>query len=138
MSLVFDDIIEAVMDAPTDKSWETVHSPIEPPIYIFKTDVRIRIESPRHGVDREGDEFFEEWMSHLPNKSGSKSIYYLYFNSTILKKVMLVSVDGGRAEVPIPKAKDNLQIKSSFDLKIAQIVDGGQLNSYLDRLNLTI
>lgn len=109
----------------------------------YKGDVNLRFEINYHsneGIQQE--DFKEEWANRHPDPSATGYWCNLYYNQTLIERFILVSVDGGRALLPIPKkGKDfaHLDQVLPLDYKIAEIHDTtGTLSQYMARSRLTI
>lgn len=100
---------------------------------IFKCDPNIRIIA---GSYEERRPYFEEWATKYPVSKAFLNKYYLYYNNNLIKTYSLVSVDDGRALLPIPTPDTN-QI-SRKDYKIALILDEGDMQKYIQRSGLVI
>ncbi|EJG0897479.1 TPA: hypothetical protein NGR01_003625 [Vibrio parahaemolyticus] len=74
-------------------------------IYVFKHDVRLNIKP-----EGEYEEFNEPWVTAFPNPNASRAIHSIYFDNIKIKEYFLVSVDGGRAYLPLPHSATNLSV----------------------------
>lgn len=99
-----------------------------------KDDVNIRIACAYDGDDIQNKDFKDKWANKHPNPKATGYYFNLYYSSTLLKRIILVSVDGGNALLPTP---DSNGVVRKLDYKIAQIFDTLQnLDEYLQRSGL--
>jgi hypothetical protein len=103
----------------------------------FNTEeVNIRIECAYDGDDIQNDNFKEAWANKHPNPHATGYYFNLYYCATLLKRIILVSVDGGNATLPLPDSNNKVK---EFDYKIAEIFDvTNTLDSYMQRSGLTL
>ncbi|EMN7344953.1 hypothetical protein ACN930_004646 [Vibrio parahaemolyticus] len=74
-------------------------------IYVFKQDVRLQIKP-----EGEYEKFSEQWAEKFPNSNATRDIHSIYFESSKVREYFLVSVDGGRASLPLPKSATQLNV----------------------------
>jgi hypothetical protein len=100
-------------------------------------NLRFEIEFNKNGIQL--DNFKEEWANKHPNPTTKSYWCNLYYNSTHIEQFILVSVDGGRALLPLPNGRDDLFVKPLY-YKVAQIYDDsfGSLDKYMIRSGLKI
>ncbi|MEH6642796.1 hypothetical protein [Vreelandella glaciei] len=105
-------------------------------VYTYKPDLHVRIE--RREIDHDFDRFTgEEWATNHPDSTAFKVIYELYYGASFVELILMVSVDGHRATLPLPDRK-TLSI-SERQYKFAKIVDQlGTLDDYLRRAGLKV
>lgn len=76
------------------------------------------------------------WANSFPDPQAQSYSYRLYYNNNLLKQTTLVTVDGGRVELPQPDL--NMEVQP-FEYKVAQLFDiSNQLDSYMERINMTV
>lgn len=106
--------------------------------YVYKPNVSIRIVkiSQKHG---HLEDFHEEWAENHPSASIPSRVYFhIYYNSTCIKELVFVSIDGNRAVLPMPDAESRKTI-SRENYQYAKIVDDmGNLDDYIKRSGLNI
>jgi len=87
-------------------------------------------------------DFREPWANRHPDPSATGYWCNLYYGSTLVKKLILVAVDGGRAMLPIPqRGRKNMRSDRvlPLDYKVAQIHDRlGTLEEYMSRSGLMV
>lgn len=100
---------------------------------IFRPNPNIKIVSNDFEERRP---FHEEWAIRHPDRNAYLYVYSLYYNSTLIKKYNLVSVDGGRATLPISRLGTN--IISRKDYRVALIINQCEMLEYIHRSGLII
>lgn len=100
---------------------------------IFKQNPNVRIIS--HNFE-ERSPFHEEWATKHPDSHAYLYGYSLYYNSSLIKKYDLVSVDGGRATLPLPRVGTNSIARK--DYRFALIINEGEILEYIHRSGLII
>ena len=105
-------------------------------LYTYKNDLHLRIE--RRDIDHESDGFLgEKWATGHPDPTAYRVIYEVYYGASFVYERLLVSVDGHRATLPLPKINSN--IVSQDDFHFAKIVDQlNTLSEYMQRSNLRV
>jgi|SRR6266568_6658347 len=118
------------------------HSDAKRSIASYKRDLNLRfeIEYTDEGVQREN--FKEPWANRHPDPSATGYWCNMYYGATLVKRYILVSVDGGRVMLPIPK-KGAKNVRPNqvlpFEYKVAQIHDTLRaLDEYMKRSGLSI
>jgi len=89
--------------------------------YTFKKDTGLIIKRDESENRRE---FNEEWVKKFPDPVAYVSYHKIFYNSSLIKKIFLVAVDGYRMYIPLPKIND-LTI-NKFQYQIGRIIN----NSY--------
>lgn len=121
-----ENIFRAIMSSDSKNHWRRSVKTV-----FFKENVNLRFEEIR--LD---ENFYEDWANKHPDPNAVKYYYDLYYGSTIIKRFLLVGVDGSRALLPPPKTSKDL-IVYSLDYKVAQIHDrSGNLEEYMKRSGL--
>lgn len=103
--------------------------------FTYKNDLNLHIDRSDYESYRE---FNEPWATSHPDKHAVAVEYVVKYGSSFVDKKMLVSVDGHRATLPLPKSMDDLRVKSS-DVNFAKIVDiGDRVDEYLQRSRIEV
>jgi len=105
-------------------------------IYTYKNNLDIWIK--RKDIDFDRDKFAgEDWATRHPDPNAYREIYEIYYGTSFIEEKMLVSVDGFRASLPLPKIRTN-KVKKE-DYQFARIVDQlNTLDEYMSRANLEV
>jgi hypothetical protein len=134
--LDFGDLLNIVKDSnPTD--W-IVNINNDSEIAVFKSDPALRIETKFTNEFIHNNDFFEKWANKFPDPHATSQYYRLYYNSTRLEDFILVSVDGGRALLPLPMSQMNLCVKP-IQYKVALLFDRfNSCEEYMKRAGLYV
>lgn len=104
--------------------------------FVLKCDVNLRIT--RSEIDYDEDTFNEEWAVKHPDPKAYKREYTIYYNNSRIEQFYLVSVDGLRATIPMPKRGTNNITKHDYLLARAVNIDGDRLDEYIKRSGLEV
>jgi len=103
--------------------------------FTYKDDLNLRIERAEYD---KSNSFNEDWATGHPDSLAEKVNYTVKYGSSFIARKTLVSVDGGRATLPMPDVKTK-KIVSSDDMNFAKIVDvGDRTDEYIERSGLTV
>lgn len=103
--------------------------------FTYKKDLNLRIERDSF---EDYEEFDEPWAKEHPNSNAQSVNYVVKYNQSFVDRKMLVSVDGHRATLPMPKSRDDLIVREK-DVNFAEIVNiGNRLGEYLRRSEIEI
>ncbi len=104
-------------------------------LFTYKNDLSLRIE--RADYDKSNN-FNEDWATKHPDSQAKSVEYTVKYGSSFVARETLVSVDRGRATLPMPDVKTK-KIVSSYDMNFAKIVDvGDRTDEYIERSGLTV
>lgn len=135
--MTFQEIMQIVFnsnrsDWSESQSPETIEGEKSYTVYAYKRDLNIHIKKVM------GSSFREEWTNRLPDKDSYENITYIYYGATLVKQIILVGVDGGRATLPMPKIGSD-KIISQDQYNYAKIFDSlDNLEEYISRSGLTV
>lgn len=129
----YQSVVNVFLQTSADQ-WERISTNGD---YAFcKEDVNLRIVCNLDEEDIQQEDFQEPWANNFPNPSATGYYYNLYYGSTLLRRFILVSVDGGRALLPLPEI-GTMEV-SQAELKVAEIFDTtGALAEYLNRVGMS-
>jgi hypothetical protein len=132
--LTTNEILDIVKDSSTD-DWD-VNYRQDAEIAVYKNNPVLRIETRHIDEFILNEDFSEKWANQFPDPHATSYYYHLYYGSTRLKDFILVSVDGGRALLPLPKYPTNLEVEP-LRYKIALIFDqSGSCDEYMKEAGL--
>ena len=105
-------------------------------IYTYKNDLNLRII--RDEIDLESDRFSgEDWATKHPDSTAYRVTFEIYYGASFIEEHILVSVDGFRATLPLPKVGTNKISQENYNL--AKILDSlGTLDEYITRAGLEV
>jgi hypothetical protein len=131
----FNDAMDLLLKSDAE-DWRHVNDGVAAETYVFMGDVNLRIETSLEDTDKQADPFVEPWAQSFPDKHAVGWFYRVYYGPTLLHRFVLVSVDGARASLPLPY-RGTTQV-GAYAYRVAQIVDGGQLNDYMRQVGFTV
>ena len=103
----------------------------------LKEDPRLRI---RVRYDEDGihiKNFSEPWATKYPNSTASSYWFDLSYEGALIERFILVSVDDGRAKLPMPDP--GTREADPLNYKVAQIFDEhNTLDEYMGRAGLAV
>lgn len=119
-SLTEDSILNEIFDS-TREDW---NKEAYRDFFTYKHNILLTIEE-KEEAERE---FFEHWANCYPNKKAYFHEFEIKYNKIRITSIYLISVDGGRAYIPLPNKKTN-KIKNKH-MKFANII-----HSYPENIN---
>ena len=113
-------------------------------VHTFRHDLNIRIEriagddASAVAVSDEARFAFSQSLKHQVFGTDSQPLYYqICYSSSAVERFVLVAVDGGNAQLPMPDSGTN--VVALKDYQIAKAIDYlGTLDNYIKHANLTI
>ena len=128
----FDDLFSAIIESNPEEVWHRLeHKGAQRAV--FKNDLNLRIES-HHTDDLLVDPFEEDWATQHPDPHAASYAFNIYYGATLVTFVVLVSVDGGRALLPLPEF--HTKTPKLFDFAVAAIINKADLFKYMERAGL--
>ena len=103
-------------------------------IFILKEDIKLKIKRDDY---ENGRPFNEKWGTSHPDKNALTNKYFVYYNNNLVDEFLLISIDGGRVDLPLPKAGTNIIPKNSY-LKAKAVDILGKLDEYIRRSKLIV
>ena len=96
----FEEIVDLVEKSKREE-WQTIDEDgTEEVFYLRDPRLRIKHHSGERGVQNE--DFKEKWANAFPDEKAMGLWFDLYYDQGILKRILLVAVDGFRAYIPCP------------------------------------
>lgn len=134
-------IEHTIRDCDPQEEWGKVSTEISS-IAINKRDVNLRLVMNYLDEGKQCDNFQEEWANRHPDHHATGYWCDIYYGATHVARNILVSVDGGRAMLPLPRQRGidgKITEVLPFDYRIAQIFDSlGSLDEYMARSRLSL
>ncbi len=134
-------IEERIRESEPRQDWEMIASGARS-IATYKHDVNLRLEIHYDADGIQNDKYTDSWANQHRD---SRAIGYwcdIYYGASPVRRTILVSVDGGRALLPIPRQRDSegkICEVLPLDYAIARIFDHmGTLDGYLQRSGLSL
>jgi hypothetical protein len=131
LSAIFKTLIKS--DA---EDWHRVSMQTGRELACWRGDVNLRIETSIDDAHVQNDNFFAEWANKNPDQSAKGWFYDLYYNCTLVHRFVLVSVDGARASLPLPRS--GTMDVPQLTYRVAEIFDAGGLGEYFPRSGLVV
>ncbi|MFW6025367.1 MAG: hypothetical protein ACOCRX_03405 [Candidatus Woesearchaeota archaeon] len=105
--------------------------------FTYKKDLNLRVE--RQKTDEIGT-FKEEWATDFPDSNAESIEHIVKYNNSFVYRKLLVSVDGGRALLPMPESHENLAVteKAVNFAKLVCFSGPDKVDEYLERANFNI
>lgn len=123
------------------EDWERVSLDMSN-IRVNKRDVNLRLAMHITSEGTQCENFTEAWANRHPDPNATGYWCEILYGSTLVARTILVSVDGARALLPVPRQRDsagNISEILMYDYRIAQIFDTlGTLDEYIRRSNLSV
>lgn len=132
-----DELLKVVLDSDHRADWRglCVNNWISE-VY-FRRDPRFRFRTKYLDDGIQNDNYQDDWANRHPDPTATGYWYDLAYDGNLIERFILVSIDGGRANVPPPDWQTR-KIKQ-LHYKVAQIHDTmGTLDEYIRRSGLTV
>lgn len=134
------EIFEAIISSDSKEDWDSSGSigATGGETRYFKKNVNLRFELSYGEDGIQCKDFKENWANKHPDQKATGYWHHLYFGSTLIDSFILVSVDGARASLPVPRSPQDLVVSPLY-YKVAQIHDTlGTLDEYMIRSGLRL
>lgn len=103
--------------------------------FTYKNDLNLRIERQDYALTLP---FNETWATNHPDPEARKVNYTVKYNNSFVTRETLVSIDGGRATLPMPDVKTK-KVISKEDFNFANIVNiNGNIGKYIKASSLQV
>jgi len=131
-----DEILRLVANSDAKCDWNHVSTGLRSSA-VYRHDSNLRFEVSIDDADLQQRDFREAWANKHPDPRATGYYYDLFYGATLVRRFILVGVDGERALLPLP---DRMSLKVKLlDYKIAQIHDTiGTLDDYIKRPGLSL
>lgn len=129
--MTYDEVMSIVRSSPYSE-WK--HNDTKG-IFTLRKNVNIYIKK----VERENEpkRFSEPWANNHPDPDAYRLFYEIYYGASFIDDFMLVSVDGCRADLPLPEPGTNVILKKNYLL--ARAVDHTKrLEEYIKSSKLSV
>jgi hypothetical protein len=135
-SMNAEEMIYFLSTTEADSDWTHVHAHMAEEAF-YKGDPRLRITARHDEEGLQNENFIEPWANNFPDKRAQGHYYDLAYDGELLERFILVSVDGGRARLPLPYPQ-TLEVDIVI-FKVAQIFDTlSNLGEYMSLANFTV
>lgn len=134
-------IEHTIRNCDPQEEWEKVSTDTSSNA-VNKRDVNLRLVMNMLDDGIQCNDFREEWANRHPDPHATGYWCDIYYGATHVARNILVSVDGGRALLPLPRQRGidgRINEVLPFDYRIAQVFDSlGSLDEYMLRSRLTL
>lgn len=131
-----DNIIRVILESEEVDDWDVLISgQLQTAVFKHNVNLRIQINHEIEGVH--STNFSEKWATKHPDSHATSFYCITYYGQSSIMQNILVSVDGGRAFVPLPDLK-TLTI-DPLSYKITKIIDkADRTDEYIKRSGLKL
>jgi hypothetical protein len=134
-------IENTIRGSDPQEEWEKISAEMSS-VAVNKRDVNLRLVVNYLDEGKQCDDFREEWANRHPDCKATGYWCDTYYGAAHVARNILVSVDGGRAMLPLPRQggiDGRVTEVLPFDYRIAQIFDSlGNLDEYMARSGLSL
>ena len=132
----YDEILNFITPSNAKLDWKWLETNWAEEAFL-KEDPRLRI---RVSYDEDGivvKDFSESWATTFSNSTASSYWFDLSYEGALIERFILVSVDDGRAKLPMPDP--GTREADPLNYKVAQIFDEhNTLDEYMGRAGLAV
>jgi len=130
-----DEIIEFVKSSSAQVDWKRFSTDLVSEAAL-KEDPRLRVTVRYDERGIHNDDFQEPWANRFPDPKARSYWAEITYDRAMLDRIVLVSVDGGRAILPMPKSRVNLVV-GTMEYRVAELFDKSEtLWQYFARAGL--
>lgn len=134
--MTFEEILSFIPSTDSKNDWHGISREWASERFL-KEDPRLRFRAKFTDDGIQNSDFKESWANSHPDSHATGYWYELYYDGAFLDRVLLVSVDGCRANIPPPSSTSG-KIER-YEYCVAQIHDTlGTLDQYISRSKLQV
>lgn len=135
-NMTFEEILDFIPTTDAKNDWHGISTDWISERFL-KEDPRLRFRAKYIDEGIQNDDFKEYWANCHPDSRATGYWYDLYYDGAFLDRIILVSVDGGRARLPPPEHSTGRV--SLYNYHVAKIHDTLEtLDKYLQRSRLEL
>jgi len=132
----YDEILDFIKTTNAKSDWQWIKTDWAEEAFL-KEDIRLRIRVRWDDAGIHIKDFKEPWANKNQDPTATSYWYDLFYDGALIDRFILVSVDGGRAELPLPNPA-TLEVEPQ-NYKVAQIFDEhNNLEEYMGRAGLSV
>ncbi|GGA81337.1 hypothetical protein GCM10011369_24120 [Neiella marina] len=135
-NMTFEEILSFIPTTNAKEDWHGISTDWISERFL-KEDPRLRFRAKYTDDGIQNNDFKEQWANRHPDNRAVGYWYDLYYDGAFLDRIILVSVDGGRASLPPPEFSSGKV--SLYKYHVAKIHDTlGTVDQYLGRSKLEL
>ena len=132
----YDELLEFIKTTDAKTDWKFVKTNWAEEAFL-KEDPRLRIRVRWDDKGMHVKDFKEPWANKHPDPTANSYWYDLSYDGALIERFILVSIDGARAELPLP-IRNTLEVEP-LSYKVAKIFDElNTLEEYMQRSGLSV
>ena len=132
----YEEILSFIKTTNAKQDWKFVKTNWAEEAFL-KEDPRLRIRVRWDDERVHVKDFKEPWANKYPDPTASSYWYDLSYDGALIERFILVSVDGARAELPLPD-RNTLKVETLI-YKVAEVFDElNTLEEYMNRSGLSV
>jgi hypothetical protein len=134
--MTHDELLAFVKSSHPKNDWKGVSKTWMSEVFL-KEDPRLRFRAKHIEDGIQNEDYKDEWANRHPDPHAAGYWYDLYYDGNLIERFILVSVDGGRANLSPPNWQTGKIDMMGY--KVAQIHDLlGMLDEYIKRSGLDV
>ncbi|MEW8194510.1 MAG: hypothetical protein AB2793_12435 [Candidatus Thiodiazotropha sp.] len=134
--MTFKDILEFIPTTDPESDWCGINKGWMSESFL-KEDPRLRFRAKFTEEHIQNENFIEPWANGFHHKQAVGYWYELFYDGAFLHRIVMVSVDGGRALIPCPELQTS-EI-SKFNYHVGRLFDTlGSMDSYIEKAGLSV
>lgn len=132
------EILNFILATDVKNDWKRVSTSWVVEHYLLE-DPRLRFRCRFDDAGVHCENFNEPWAVKFPDPHATSRWHELYYDSGLIERFILVSVDGARTDIPMPSITSPKNEISRLQYHVAKIYDYcGLLDEYIERCGLKI
>ena len=132
----YDEILDFIRHTDANLDWKWIETNWAEEAFL-KEDPRLRIRVRYDETGMYNRSFTESWMTAFTDQAANSYWFDLSYDHALIDRFILVSVDGGKAELPMPETGS--LVVEPLNYKVAQIFDQhNTLDQYMGKAGLRV
>lgn len=130
-----DELLSFIQNSNAETDWKTISTEVASEA-VHKEDPRLRATMYHDDRGVQTDDFKESWANSFPDTHAQGHWVEITYDRALIDRRILVSVDGARAMLPLPKSRTDLTM-NPLSYRLAQLFDSSStLDEYARRAGL--
>lgn len=132
--MTYEELLAFLLQTDPRKDWKYFSTNWAEEVFL-KEDPRLRIRCRSDEFGVHNKDFREPWANRHPDPEARSYWYEYCYDSALIERFVMVSIDGGRAVLPLPKIQTSSVPRLNY--KVAQLFDSrNTLDTYMKRSGL--